>query len=148
MIEEAHTANQTNGTTVFITPQPAQTQKQLLPMNRPFTIRLDTTLADLYRECDIPGPFIATMYCVFGHMDLHQNFPRELTYPEDEEPVPYANNEKEIARLRKIILGLKPLRRAFGLGNVDVLFFRTSLRQGWRGRCCSWNRINSIDPEC
>ncbi|KAJ4396741.1 hypothetical protein N0V93_000963 [Gnomoniopsis smithogilvyi] len=69
------------------------------------------------------------MYCVFGHMDLHPCFPRELVYPEDEEPVPYADDEKEIARLRKIILGLKPLRRAFGLGRVDVLFFAPNITE-------------------
>ena len=84
---------------------------------------LDTTLADLYRQVGIKGSFIVTMYCVFGHMDLHPEFPRELVYPEDEEPVPYSNDEQEHIKLRKIILGLKPLRRAFGLGNMDVLFF-------------------------
>lgn len=87
------------------------------------TIKLDTTLADLYREHGIEGSFIVTMYCVFGHMDLHPSFPREIVWPEDEEPVPYSDDEKEIARLRRIILGLKPLRRAFGLGNMDVIFF-------------------------
>ncbi|POS74640.1 solid-state culture specific ATP-grasp domain-containing protein [Diaporthe helianthi] len=86
------------------------------------TIRLDTTLAELYQANGIPGPFIVTMYCVFGHMDLHPAWPRELVYPEDEEPVPYSpENEQEIARLRNIILGMKPLRRAFGVGNMDVL---------------------------
>ena len=88
------------------------------------TIRLDTTLADLYRANGIPGPFIVTMYCVFGHLDLHPAWPRELVYPEDEEPVPYsAGDKQEIARLRNIILGMKPLRRAFGVGNMDVLLF-------------------------
>ncbi|ORY61574.1 uncharacterized protein BCR38DRAFT_459420 [Pseudomassariella vexata] len=91
------------------------------------TIRLDTTLADLYRANGIEGPFIVTMYCVFGHMDLHPEFPRELVYPEDEEPVPYANDEKEIAHLRRVILGLKPLRRAFGLGDMEVIFFEPNI---------------------
>lgn len=86
------------------------------------TIQLDTTLAELYRVNGIQGPFIVTMYCVFGHMDLHPAWPRELVYPEDEEPVPYSpDNEQEIARLRTIILGMKPLRRAFGVGDMDVL---------------------------
>ncbi|KAJ0120982.1 solid-state culture specific atp-grasp domain protein [Diaporthe amygdali] len=98
------------------------------PPHEPHTtnniIRLDTTLAELYRANGIEGPFVMTMYCVFGHMDLHPAWPRELIYPEDEEPVPYsAQNEQEIARLRKVILGMKPLRRAFGVGNMDVLFF-------------------------
>ncbi|KAF3769318.1 hypothetical protein M406DRAFT_65608 [Cryphonectria parasitica EP155] len=93
------------------------------------TIRLDTTLADLYRENGIQGPFIVTMYCVFGHMDLHPAFPRELVYPEDEEPVPYSNDENERSRLRRIILGLKPLRRAFGLGNMDVVFFAPNITE-------------------
>lgn len=88
------------------------------------TIQLDTTLAELYQANGIQGPFIVTMYCVFGHMDLHPAWTRELVYPEDEEPVPYSTeNEQEIARLRKIILGMKPLRRAFGVGNMDVLLF-------------------------
>lgn len=86
------------------------------------TIQLDTTLAELYQANGIRGPFIVTMYCVFGHMDLHPAWPRELVYPEDEEPVPYAEgNKQEIARLRSIILGMKPLRRAFGVGDMDVL---------------------------
>ncbi|KAK8055421.1 hypothetical protein PG993_000648 [Apiospora rasikravindrae] len=86
-------------------------------------VRLDTTLADLYRENGIDGAFIVTMYCVFGHLDLHASFPRELTWPEDEEPVPYTDDPAEQDRLRKVILGLKPLRRAWGLGNMEVLFF-------------------------
>ncbi|KAK8050532.1 ATP-grasp domain-containing protein [Apiospora phragmitis] len=86
-------------------------------------VHLDTTLADLYRENGIHGSFIVTMYCVFGHLDLHANFPRELTWPEDEEPVPYSDDPSEQDRLRKVILGLKPLRRAWGLGNMEVLFF-------------------------
>lgn len=86
------------------------------------TIQLDTTLAELYQANGIPGPFVVTMYCVFGHLDLHPAWPRELVYPEDEEPVPYSpGDEQEIARLRSIILGMKPLRRAFGVGNMDVL---------------------------
>lgn len=93
-------------------------------------IRLDTTLADIYEANGIKGPFIVTMYCVFGHMDLHPAFPRELVYPEDEEPVPYdTNNQKDIDRLRKIILGLKPLRRAFGLGNMDVIVFAPNITE-------------------
>jgi hypothetical protein len=87
------------------------------------TIQLDTTLADLYRDHGIDGDFIVTMYCVFGYMDLHPAFPRELIFPEDEEPVPYSDDEQEKARLRRVILGLKPLRRAYGIGNMDVLFF-------------------------
>ncbi|KAI0133922.1 hypothetical protein BJ170DRAFT_716187 [Xylariales sp. AK1849] len=86
-------------------------------------IQLDTTLADLYRENGIDGPFVSTMYCVFAHMDLHPAFPRELVYPEDEEPVPFSEDEQEKDRLKRVILGFKPLRRAFGLGNMDVIFF-------------------------
>lgn len=93
-------------------------------------IRLDTTLADIYEANGIKGPFVVTMYCVFGHMDLHPAFPRESVYPEDEEPVPYdANNQKDLERLRRIILGLKPLRRAFGLGAVDVIFFGPNITE-------------------
>ncbi|KAK8139113.1 hypothetical protein PG984_002493 [Apiospora sp. TS-2023a] len=87
------------------------------------TIHLDTTLADLYREHGIPGSFVVTMYCVFGGLDLHPSFPREVVWPEDEEPVPYSDDPVEQERLRKVILGLKPLRRAWGLGNMEVLFF-------------------------
>lgn len=91
-------------------------------------VELDTTLADLYREHGIKGDFIVTMYCVFGHLDLHPSFPRELVYPEDEEPVPFTEgDEKEKERLRRVILGLKPLRRAFGLGDMDVLFFAPNI---------------------
>ena len=88
-----------------------------------YPIQLDSTLADLYRKHGIQGPFFTSTYCVFGHMDLHPEFPRETIYPEDEEPVPYSSDEDERARLRKIILGLKPLKRAFVLGDMDVLFF-------------------------
>ncbi|MCJ1266244.1 hypothetical protein MMC22_006127 [Lobaria immixta] len=86
--------------------------------------RLDTTVADLYRDHGIHGRFTATTHCVFGHMDLHPQFPRETVYPEDEEPVPYGANKQEIARLKKTILGLKPVRRAFALGNMDVILFK------------------------
>lgn len=93
-------------------------------------IKLDTTIADIYEANGIKGPFIVTMYCVFGQMDLHPSFPRELVYPEDEEPVPYdPNNQKELDKLRKVILGLKPLRRAFGLGNMDAIFFAPNITQ-------------------
>ena len=87
------------------------------------SIRLDTTLADLYREHGIQGKFVFAAHCVFAHLDLHPNFPRETTYPEDEEPVPHGDDEQEISHLRKVILGLKLLRRAFGLGNMDVICF-------------------------
>lgn len=86
-------------------------------------ITLDTTLADLYREHGIKGPFITTTHCVFGHMDLHAEIPRELVFPEDEEPVPYKDDENEKARLRQIILNYKPLRRVFGVGDMEVIFF-------------------------
>ncbi|KAG8159166.1 hypothetical protein KVR01_010827 [Diaporthe batatas] len=96
--------------------------QQPTPLQTTTTVQLDTTLAELYQANGIPGPFIVTMYCVFAHMDLHPAWPRELVYPEDEEPVPYSpEDEQEIARLRNIILGMKPLRRAFGVGNMDVL---------------------------
>lgn len=101
-------------------------------------IHLDTTLADLYRANGIPGPFIVTMYCVFGHLDLHPAWPRELVYPEDEEPVPYsAGNKQEIARLRSIILGMKPLRRAFGVGDMDVLLLGPNVTAGGMDRALS-----------
>ena len=87
------------------------------------TIRLDTTLADLYRDHGIHGSFTTSTHCVFAHMDLHPNFPREAVFPEDEEPVPYGADEQEIARLKKIILGLKAVKRAFVLGNMDVILF-------------------------
>lgn len=110
-------------------PVSLQTGKPSLAQHHLKTIRLDTTVADLYRTCGIQGPFIVTMYCVFGHMDLHPSFTRELVYPEDEEPVPYSDNEQEIARLRRVVLGLKPIRRAFGLGNMDVLFFAPNITE-------------------
>ncbi|KAL8850154.1 MAG: hypothetical protein Q9221_004915 [Calogaya cf. arnoldii] len=86
-------------------------------------IQLDTTLADLYHAHGIPGHFIATTHCVFGHLDLDPNWPRETVYIEDEEPVPYGSDKREISQLKKIILGLKPLRRAWGLGAMEVIFF-------------------------
>lgn len=106
------------------------------------SVRLDTTLADLYHEHGIKGPFIVTTHCVFGHMDLHPEFPRELMYPEDEEPVPYSNDEQEIARLRKVILGLKPVRRAVGLGDMDVLFFEPNVTVTGMERA-----LNQLPPE-
>lgn len=85
----------------------------------PPLITLDNTVADLYREHGIEGPFITSAYCSFAHMDLHPEFPREKTFPEDEEPVPYSTDEKERSRLRKMILGLKAVRRSFVVGNMD-----------------------------
>lgn len=106
------------------------------------TIRLDTTLADLYRSNGIPGPFIVTMYCVFGHLDLHPAWTRELVYPEDEEPVPYSDDRKEIARLKQVILGMKPLRRAFGLGNLDVILFSPNVSEKAMERA-----LSQLDPD-
>ncbi|RYP71223.1 hypothetical protein DL771_004915 [Monosporascus sp. 5C6A] len=82
------------------------------------------------------------MYCVFTHMDLHPEFPKETVYPEDEEPVPYSDNKSEQDRLRSIILGLKPLRRAFGLGDVDVIFFGPNISAGGMERA-----LSQLDPD-
>jgi hypothetical protein len=90
-------------------------------------VRLDTTVADLYRNHGIHGPFLATILPVFAHMDLHPEFPRETVYPEDAEPAPYNENEQEIAKLRKFFLDLKSVKRAFALGNMDVIFFTPSI---------------------
>ncbi|KAI9767976.1 MAG: hypothetical protein M1840_005288 [Geoglossum simile] len=74
-------------------------------------VRLDTTVADLYRNHGIHGLFLATTHGVFAHMDLHPEFPRETVYPEDEEPVPYGTNEQERAKLKKVFLGQLPWGR-------------------------------------
>ena len=105
-------------------------------------VRLDTTLAELYRKNGISGDFIVTMYCVFAHMDLHPAFPRETVYPEDEEPVPFSDDEDEQDRLRKVILGLKPLRRAFGLGDLDVIFFGPNISAEGMERA-----LSQLDPD-
>ncbi|KAI9683616.1 MAG: hypothetical protein M1829_004920 [Trizodia sp. TS-e1964] len=86
------------------------------------SVQLDTTLAALYRANGIQDPLIATMHCVFGHLDLHPHWPRETHYPEDEEPVPYSSDAREIAQLKRTILGHKPPRRAWCLGDMQVLF--------------------------
>jgi predicted ATP-grasp superfamily ATP-dependent carboligase len=85
-------------------------------------VQLDTTLADLYHAHGISGLFIATMHCVFGHLDLDPEWPRETVYPVDGDPVPYGSDEREISQLKKTTLGLKPLQRAWGLGNMEVIF--------------------------
>ena len=90
-------------------------------------VRLDTTIADLYRDHGIQGPFLATTHAVFAHMDLHSEFPRETVYPEDEEPGLYGLNEQDIAKTRKVFLDLKPVKRAFPLGNMGVIFFTPSI---------------------
>ncbi|RYP40286.1 hypothetical protein DL767_001829 [Monosporascus sp. MG133] len=82
------------------------------------------------------------MYCVFAHMDLHPEFPKETVYPEDEEPVPYSDNKSEQDRLRSVILGLKPLRRAFGLGDVDVIFFGPNISAEGMERA-----LSQLDPD-
>lgn len=105
-------------------------------------VRLDTTLAELYRANGISGDFIVTMYCVFAHLDLHPAFPRETVYPEDEEPVPFSDDREEQDRLRKVILGLKPLRRAFGLGDLDVIFFGPNISAEGMERA-----LSQLDPD-
>ncbi len=105
-------------------------------------VRLDTTLAELYRANGILGDFIVTMYCVFAHMDLHPAFPRETVYPEDEEPVPFSDDRGEQDHLRKVILGLKPLRRAFGLGDLDVIFFGPNISAEGMDRA-----LAQLDPD-
>ncbi len=87
----------------------------------PPLIELDTTVAELYYKHGIEGPLITSTYCSFAQMDLHPEFPRETIFPEDEEPVPHTSDETEQKRLRKIIMGLKAIRRAFVLGNMDTI---------------------------
>ena len=87
------------------------------------SIQLDTTVADLYRAHGIVGPFIATTHCVFAHLDLHFEIPREAVYPEDEDSRSYGLTEQDAARVRKFTFALRPVRRAFGLGNMEVIFF-------------------------
>ncbi|KIW70166.1 hypothetical protein PV04_02461 [Phialophora macrospora] len=85
-------------------------------------IELDATVADLYRTHGITGPFITSTHCCFAHLDLHPFWPRETVFPEDEEPIPYSADEQERNRIRKIVLGLKPVRRALVVGDMDVIF--------------------------
>ena len=87
----------------------------------PPQIRLDATVAELYRKHGISGPFIITTHCVFGHMDLHPEWIREKVFPEDAEPLPYGADERSRNRVRSIILGLKPVRRALTVGDMDVI---------------------------
>ena len=96
----------------------------------PSTI-LDTTLAELCSENGITRNLIITTHCVPNHMDLHPEFPRELVYLDDEEPFPYNENveSKEFkARARNIMLGLRPLRRAFCVGPMDVILFTPNIK--------------------
>ena len=86
------------------------------------SIKLDDTIANLYRKHGIESRFIAYMHCVYAHMDLHPEFPHETVYPEDEEPFPYSGDEEEKAQLRKIVLGVKPLKRVFVLRDMEVIF--------------------------
>jgi hypothetical protein len=90
-------------------------------------VRLDTTIAGLYRNHGIHGPFIASIHAVLAHMDLQPNFPRETVYPKDEEPVSHGANEQEVEKLRKIFLDLKSVKRSFPLGDMDVIFFTRSI---------------------
>jgi hypothetical protein len=90
-------------------------------------VELDHTVAELYRKHGIRGPFITTTHCAFAQMDPHPEWPREATFPEDEEPIPYGDDdEEEKNRLRRIILGLKPVRRALALGDMDVIMLLAS----------------------
>jgi hypothetical protein len=87
------------------------------------SVRLNTTVANLYDNYNIYGLFIAIIYCVFIYINLHFKFPRKTVYLEDEEPVSYNIDKQEIANLRKVILGLKPIKRVFAFGNLDVILF-------------------------
>jgi ATP-grasp domain len=95
-------------------------------------VRLDTTVADLYRNHGIHGPFIAITQPVFANIDLHPEFPRELIYPEDEEPFLSDESEDEIAKLRATVFDLKPIKRVLPLGNMDVILFTRSIENAKR----------------
>lgn len=37
-------------------------------------VELDTTLAELYAEHDMPWPLVVDLYRTYTHIDLHDNF--------------------------------------------------------------------------
>lgn len=49
-------------------------------------VGLDTTLAELYAEHDIPWPLVVGLHRIYTHNDLHDNFQRETVFTEDEDP--------------------------------------------------------------
>ena len=118
-------------------------------------IHLDTTVADLYREHGIVGPFIATTHCVFAQLDLHPEIPREVVYPEDEDSTSHGTTEQDASRARKITFALKPIRRAFGLGNMEVILFSPGAEPDHFSQIFSqlspsqrpWTRIVQLDGQ-
>ena len=99
------------------------------------SVRLDTAVAGLYHTHGIRGRFLATTYPVFAHMDLHPGFPRETIYPDEEEPFPYSSSEQEKSDLRRILLGLKSVKRAITPGDMDVVF-STPFVENTKGVLC------------
>lgn len=88
-------------------------------------------MVESYRAHGIVGAIVATTNNVSAQPNLQSNFPKEevVNLGEEEEEEDSTSNsitEPGPARVRRILLPRKRVRRAFGLGTVEVTFFSPS----------------------
>ena len=87
-------------------------------------VELDTTLAELYAEHDMPWPLVVDLYRTYTHIDLHDNFQRERVFAEDEDSSIYYSEQNNIHRFKKWALNSRTIRHLPMVGPADVLLYR------------------------
>jgi hypothetical protein len=86
-------------------------------------VELDTTLAELYANNGLPGPIVVDLYRTYTHIDLHDNFPRERMFVEDEDPSTYCSEEEDLPRFKKWALNSRTIRHLPMVGPADVILY-------------------------
>ncbi|KAJ5955961.1 hypothetical protein N7501_010240 [Penicillium viridicatum] len=85
-------------------------------------VELDTTLAELHAEHGLPWPLVVDLYRTYTHIDLHDNFPRERVFVEDEDPSIYCS-EEGLARFKQWALNSRTIRHLPMVGPADVILY-------------------------
>ncbi|KOS42427.1 hypothetical protein ACN38_g6676 [Penicillium nordicum] len=86
-------------------------------------VELDTTLAELYANHGLPGPIVVDLYRIYTHIDLHDNFPRESVFVEDEDPSTYCSEEEDLPRFKRWALNSRTIRHLPMVGPADVILY-------------------------
>ena len=86
-------------------------------------VELDTTLAELYTAHGVSWPLVVDLYHAYTHIDLHENFPREKVFAEDEDPAIYYNGEENLQRFQKWALCFKTIRFLPMIGPAAVILY-------------------------
>jgi hypothetical protein len=87
-------------------------------------IKLDNTLAGLFREHGISDSIILDIYNGYSHIDIHPRILRETVYTQDEDVGLPDNSMEALQRFRTMVLTYKTVKFLLGLGPVDVYLYR------------------------